>query len=186
MLAPWKKSNDKPIQCIKKQRHYFAYKGLYSQSYGFSCSHVWMWELDHQEGWTPKKWYFWTVVLEKTLESHLNSKEIKPGSPQGIQSCQSWIFIGRTDAEAEAPILWPPDVRSRLFGKDSDAGKDWGQEERGVTEDEMLGWHLWLSGHVFEQTLGDSEGQRRLACCSSYGHKDRMAWLSDWTTRTTT
>ena len=122
-----------------------------------------------------KEVMFWTVVLEKTLESHLNSKEIKPVSPQGNQS---WIFMGRTDAEAEAPILWPHDVKNRLFGKDPGVGKDWGQEERGVTEDKMVGWHLRLNGHVFEQTLGDSEGQWKLACCSSYGVRS-LTWLSD-------
>ena len=109
LLAAWKKSYDKPRQHIKNQRHYFADKRLYSQSYGFSSSHVGMWELDHKEGWSPKNWYFWTVVLEKTLESPLDCKEIKPVNPKGNQS---WIFIGRTDAEAEIPILWPPDVKN--------------------------------------------------------------------------
>ena len=131
-LASWKKSYDKPTQCIKKQRHYFANKGPHSQSYGFSSSHVWIWELDHKEGWMLKNWCFWTVVLEKTLESSLNCKEIKPVNPKGNQS---WIFIGRTDAEA--PILCPPDPESPLFGKDPDAGKDWRQKEKGTAEDEM-------------------------------------------------
>ena len=115
----WQKSYDKPRQHIKKQRLYFANKGQYSQSYGFSSGHVRMWELDHKEGWTLKNWCFWTVVLEKTLESPLDCKEIQPVHPKGNQH---WIFIGRTDAEA--PILWPPDVKSQVIGKDSDAGKD--------------------------------------------------------------
>ena len=126
-----KKSYDKPRQHIKKQRYYFANKGLSSQSYDFSSSHVWMWVLDHKESWVPKNWCFWTVVLGKTLESPMNCKEIKPVNPKGNQS---WIFIGRTDAEAEAPILWPPYVKNWLTGKDPDAGKDWRQEEKGMTE----------------------------------------------------
>ena len=146
MLAPWKKSYDQPRQHIKKQRYYFAKKGLSSQSYGVSSSHVWMWELDYKEIWVPKNGCFWTVVLEKTLESPLDCKEIQPVHPKGSQS---WIFIGRTDAEAETPILWPPDVKNWLIGKDPDAGKDWSQEEKGTTEDEMVGWHHWLSGHEF-------------------------------------
>ena len=131
MLAPWKKSYDKPRQRIVD----FADKGLYSQSYGLSSSHVQMWELDHKEGWALKNWCFQTVVLEKTIESPLDSKEIKAVNPKGNQS---WIFIGKTDAEAKAPILWPPDVKNWLVGKDPDAGKDWGQEEKGATEDEMV------------------------------------------------
>ena len=144
-LAPWKKSNDKPRQHIKKQRHYFTNKGPSSQSCGFSSSHVWMWELDYKKSWAPKKWCFWTVVLEKTLESLLNCKEIKLVNPKGNQS---WIFIGRTDAEA--PIPWPPDVKNWLIRKDTDAGKDWRWEEKGTAEDEMVGWHHWLSGHEFK------------------------------------
>ena len=134
--TPWEKSYDKPRQYIKKQRHYFANKGPYSQSYGFSNSHVWMWELDHKEGWALKNWCFWTAVLEKTLESPLDCKEIQPVNPKGNQP---WIFIGRTDAEAEAPILWQPDVMSQLIGKDRDAGKDRRQEDNGTTEDQMVG-----------------------------------------------
>ena len=144
-FAPWKKSYDQPRQHIKKQRHHFANKGPSSQSYGFSSSHVW--ELDYKESWGLKNWFFWTVVLEKTLESPLDFKEIQPVHPKGNQS---WIFIGRTDTEAETPILWPPDVKSWLIGKDPDAGKDWRQEEKGTTEDEMVGWHHWLNGHEFE------------------------------------
>ena len=169
MLAPWKKSCDKLRQHIKKQRHHFANKGLSSQSYGFSSSHTWMWELDHKVGWAWKNECFWIVVLEKTLESLLNSKEIKPVNPKGNQPR---IFIGRADVEAEAPILWPPDVKSQLTGKDPDARKDWGPEEKGTTKDEMVGWHHRLSGHEFEQTLGDSEGQGSLVCCSPWSLKE--------------
>ena len=127
-LASWMKSYDNFRQCIKKQRHYFANKGLYSQSYGFASFHLWIWELDNKKGWALRNWCFWTVVLEKTLLSSLDRKEIKPVNFRGNQP---WIFIGRTGAETEAPILWPPDVKSQLIGKDHDAGKDWGQEERG-------------------------------------------------------
>ena len=132
---------------LKKQRHHFPNKGPYSQSYSFSSSHVWMWELDHKEGWVPKDWCFWTVVLEKTLESPLDWKEIQPVHQSGNQS---WIFIGRTDAEAEASILWPPNVKSWLIGKDPDAGKDWRQEEKGMKEDEMAAWHHQLNAYEFE------------------------------------
>ena len=149
------------LDSVLKQRHHFANKGPYSQSYGFSRSLVWMWELDHKEGWAPKNWCFWTVVLEKTLESPLDCKEIQPVNPKGNQS---WIFIGRTDAEAETPILWPPDVKSWLTGKDPDTGENWGQKEKGVIEDEMVGCYHWLNGHEFAQTPGDSGGQRSLAC----------------------
>ena len=141
------KSYEQPRQHIKKQRHYFANKGPSSQSYGFSSGHAWMWELDCEESWAPKNWCFRTVVLEKILESPLDCKEIQSVHPKGNQS---WIFIGRTDAEAETPILWPPDAKSWLIWKDPDAGKDWGQEEKGMTEDEMIGWHHRLNGHEFE------------------------------------
>ena len=129
------------------QRHYFANKGPSSQSHGFSSSHVWIWELDYKEGWALKNWCFWTVVLEKTLLSPLNSKEIQPVHPKGNQS---WIFIGRTEAKAESPVLWPPDVKNCLIRKDPDAVHDWRWEEKGTTEDEMVGWHHWLNGHEFE------------------------------------
>ena len=132
---------------FKKQRHYFANKGPSSQGYGFSSSHVWMWELDYKESWVLKNWCFWTVVLEKTFESPLDCKEIQVVCPKGNQS---WVFIGRTDVEAETPILWLPDVKSWLIGKDPDAGRDWGQEEKGTTEDEMVGWHHQLDGNEFE------------------------------------
>ena len=134
------------LQHIEKQIHYFVNKGPSSQGHGFSSGHVWMWELDYKESWALKNWYFWTVVLEMTLESPLDCKEIQPVHPKGDQS---WIFFGRTDVEAETPILWPPDVKSWLLGKDLDVGKDWGQEEKGMTEDEMVGWHHWVNGHEF-------------------------------------
>ena len=118
-----------------------------SQGYGFSSSHVWMWELDYKESWARKNWCFWTVVLEKTLESPLDCKEIQPVHPTGNQS---WTFIGRTDAETETPILWPSDANSWLTGKDPDTGRDWGQEEKGTTEGEIAGWHHQLNGHEFE------------------------------------
>ena len=117
-----------------------------SQGYCFSSSHVWMWELDYKEIWVPKKWCFWTVVLEKTLESPLDCREIQPVHPKWNQS---WIFIGRTDAEAETPILWPTDAKNWLIWKDPDAGKDWGQEEKVMTKDKIAGWHHWLNGHEF-------------------------------------
>ena len=160
-----------------KQRHYFANKGPSSQSYGFSSNHVRMWELDYKEGWAPRNWCFWTVVLEKTLESPLDSKESQPVHPKGNQS---WIFMGRTEAEAETPILWPPDAKSWLIGKDPDAGKDWGQEEKGMTEDEMVKWHHWLNGHGSGWTPGVSDGQGGLACCGSRGRKelDMTEWLN--------
>ena len=142
-----------PRQNIKKQRCYFANKGLSSQGYGFPSSHGWMWESDYKESWAQKNWCFWTVVLEKTLESPLDCKEIKPVHPK---EDQFWMFIGRTDAEAETPILWPPDVKSWLIWKDPDAGKDWGQEEKGTSEDEIIGWHQQLNGHEFEQAPGVS------------------------------
>ena len=129
---------------IKKQRHYFVNKGPSSQGYGFSSSRVWMWELDCEESWALKNWCFWTVVLEKTLESPLDCKESQPVHPEGDQS---WMFIGRTDAEAETPVLWPPNMKSWLIWKDPDSGKDWGQEEKGMTEDEIVGWHHCLNRH---------------------------------------
>ena len=134
MLAPWKKSCGKPRQHVKMQRHHFADKDPY-KSYGFSSSHVQMWKLDHKEGWVPKNWCFWTVLLEKTLQSPLDGKEIKPVNYKGNQS---WLFIGRTDAEAEAPIFWPPDGKIWLIGKDPDSGKNWRQKEKGAAEDEMV------------------------------------------------
>ena len=136
-----------------------------------------MWELDYKESWAPKNWCFWTVVLEKTLESPLDCKEIQPVHPKGDQS---WIFIGRTDAEAEMQILWPPDAKSWLIWKDPDAGKDWGQEEKGTTEDEMVGWHHWLDGHGFGWTLGVVDGQGGLVC-AVHGVTKSWTRLNDWT-----
>ena len=172
-------SCDQPRQHIKKQRHYFANKGPSSQGYGFSSGHVWMWELDCEESWVPKNWCFWTVVLEKMLKSPLYCKEIQPVYPKGDQS---WVFTGRTNVEAETPVLWLPDVRSWLIWKDPDAVKDWGHEEKGMTEDEMVGWHHWLNGHGFGWTLGVGDGQGGLAFCSSWGCRewDTTEWLN-WT-----
>ena len=173
MFAPWKKSNDKPRQLIKKQRHYFANKAICNQSYGFSSNHVWMCELDNKKSWASKNWYLWTIVPEKTLESSLDFKEIKPVHPKGNQS---WMFIGRTDAEV--PTLWPPGAKNWLIGKDPDAGKNWKQEEKGKTEDKMVGWHHWVNGQESEQTPGDGKGQESPMCCSSRVHKD--SGLSYW------
>ena len=139
----WKKSCDQSRQHIKKQRHYLATKGVSSQSYGFSSSHIWMWELDHKESWLLKNWCFWTVVLEETLESPLDCKEIQSVHPKGDES---WIFIGRIDAETETPILWPPDMKNWLIWKDPDAGKDWGQEKG---KQRMR----WLDGITNSQSL---------------------------------
>ena len=137
-----------------------------------------MWELNYKESWVPKNLCFWTVALEKTPESPLDYKKIQPVHPKGNQS---GIFIGRTDVEAETPILWPPDAKNWLIGKDLDPGKDWKQEEKGMTEDEMVGWHHWLNGHEFEQAPGIGDGQGSLACCSPWGHKEsdtteRLNW----------
>ena len=132
---------------FKKQRHYFANKGPSSQGYGFFSGHVWIWELDCEESWALKNWCFWIVVVETTLESPMDCKEIQPVHSKGDQS---WVFFGKSDAKAETPVLWPPHVKSWLIGKDSDAGRDWGQEEKGTTEDEMAGWHHVLNRHEFE------------------------------------
>ena len=147
LLAPWKKSYDQPRQHIKKHRHYFANKGMSSQGYGFSSTHVWMWELDYKESWVPKNWCFWTVVLEKTLESPLDCKEIQPVHPkeisleyllEGLMLKLKFLYLGHLNA------------KNWLIGKDTDAGKDWRQGEKGMTEDEMVGWHHRLNGHEFE------------------------------------
>ena len=160
-----------------KSRDITAKKRVSSQCYGFSSSHVWMWELAYKESWAPKNWCFWTVVLEKTFESPLDCQEIQPVHPKGNQS---WIFIGRTDAEAEPSIFWPPDANNWLIWKDPDAGKDWSQEEKGMAEDEMVGWHHWLNGHEFEEALGVGEGQGSLACWGPWGLKvsDMTEWLN--------
>ena len=146
MLTPWKEGYDQPRKHIKKQRHYFVNKGSSSQGYGFSSSHAWMWELDYKENLAPKNWCFWTVVLEKTLESPLDFKEIQPVHPKGNKS---WVFIGGTDVEAETPIFWPPDAKNWLIWKDPDAGKDWRREEKVTTENEMVVWRHQLNGHEF-------------------------------------
>ena len=156
-------------------------QSLASQGYGFLSGHVWMWELDYKESWVPKTWCFWTVVLEKTLESLLDCKKI-PAVHSKVD--ESWVFIGRTDAEAEIPILWLPGVKSWLIRKDPEAGKDWGQEEKGTTEDEMVGWHHQLNGNGFGWTLGVGDGQGGSECCGSRVHKesDTTEWLN-WTER---
>ena len=178
-LAPWKKNYDKPRQHIKKQRHYFADKGPSRQSYGFSSSHVWMWELDCEESWALKGWCFWTVVLEKNPESPLDSKEIKPVDT--IRN-QSWILIGRTDVKADAPILWPPkSAMSWLPGKDPHSGKDRKQEEKGMTEDDwMIWWHHWLDGHEFEQAP-ELVTDREAWHASVHGVTKSQIRLSHWT-----
>ena len=178
MLTPWKKTYDQSRQHIKKQRHHFANKGPSSQGYGFSSSHIRMWELDYKESWEPKNQCFSAVVLEKTLESALDCKKIQPVHPKGDQS---WVFIGRTNVETETPILWRPDVKNWLFWKDPDVGKDWRQEEKGTAEDEMVGWHHQLNGQEFESTLGVGDGQGDLVCCSPWSHKesdttDQLSW----------
>ena len=164
------------LDSILKSRD-IADKDPSSQSYGFSSSHVWMWELDYKESWALQNWWFWTVVLEKTLENPLDCKIIKPVNPKGNQS---WIFIGRTDAKSETPILWPPDVKNWLIGKDPDAGKDWRKEDKGMTEDELVGWHRWLDGHEFEQIPGVGDGQGNLVRCSPWGCKEleMTEWLN--------
>ena len=179
MLTPWKKSYDQPRQYIKKQRRYFANKSPSRQGYSFSSSHVWMWELDYEESWAPKSWCFWAVELEKTLDSPLDSREIQLVHHKGNRS---WMFIWRTGVEAETPILWPPDVKSWLIGKDPDAGKDWGQEEKGTTENEMVGWHHWLNGYGFVWTPAVGDGQGGLAGYSPWGRKELdMTEQLNWT-----
>ena len=166
------------LDSILKSRHYFANKSPSGQGYGFSSGHVWMWELDCKESWALKNWCFCTVVLEKTLESPLDCKEIQPVCRKGDQS---WVFIGRTDVEAETPIFWPANAKNWLIGKDPDTRKDWGQEEKGTTEDEMVGWHHRVDGHGFGWTPGVGDGQGGLACCGSWGRKEsdmteRLNW----------
>ena len=149
---------------------------MYRQNYVFSSSHVWMQDLNHKEGWMPKYWCFWIVVL-RALETPLDFKKINPVNPKVNQS---WIFIGKTDSEAEVPLRWPPDVKNWLISKDSDADEDW-RWKKGMTEDEMVGWHHWLNGHEFEESLGDGDGQGRLEC-SVHGMAKSQKWLKDLTT----
>ena len=144
-------------------------KGPSHQGYGFSSGHVWMWELDYKESWVPKNRCFWTMELEKTLESPLHCMEIQPVH---AKEDQSWVFIERTDVEAETPVLWPPDAKSWLIWKDPDAEKDWRQEEKGMTEDGMVGWYHWLNGHGFGWTPGVGDGQGGLMCFGPWGHKE--------------
>ena len=162
------------LDSILKSRHITLPTKVFRDKAMVFSSHLWIWKLDHKEGWEPKNWCFWTVVLKKTLESLLDCKEIKPVKPK-----ENWprIFTGKTDAEAEAP----PDVNSHLIRKDPDARKGWSQEEKGMTEDEMVGWHHRLNGHELEQAAGDGEGQGSLACCSPWGHKESSTteWLNN-------
>ena len=186
-LKGWVRTSDfnklefkkKPV--TPKQRHYLAGKGPYSESYGFSSSHGWMWEVDHKETRAQKNWCFWTVVLEKTLESPLDCKEIQPVHSKWDQP---WVFFGRNDAKAEIPVLWLPHEKSWLIGKDSDAERDWGQEEKETTEDGMAGWHHWLNGCESEWTPGVGDGRGGLVCCDSWGRKEsdtteRLNW-TEW------
>ena len=177
-LAPWKKSYNKPRQHIKKQRHHFSDKGLYSQSYGFPSSHEQKWKLDHIEGWAPKNWCFWAVVLVKTLDSPLDRKEIKPVNPKGNQL---WIFIGRTDTEAEALILQPSNAKRWLIGKNPDARKDWRQEKKRATEGEMDGWLHWLNGHEFVH-LREMVKHREAWHAAVHRVANSQTWLNNWTT----
>ena len=169
------------MKLIFKSRDITLPTKVHSQRYGFSSSHVWMWELDHKESWVLKNWCFWTGCW-RILESPLGCKEIQPVNPKGNQS---WIFIGRTDAEA--PLLLPPDVKNWLIRKDHNAEKDWRQEEEGMTEDETVGWHHWLNGPEFEQAPGVGNGQGSFTCCSSWGHKELdMTERLNWTDSTNT
>ena len=177
-ITAWKKVITNLDSLLKSRNITLPTKVQLSQSYGFSSSHVWMWELDCEQSWTPKNWCFWTVVLKETLESPLDCKELQPVNPKGNQS---WIFIGRTDGKAETPIFCPPDVKNWLIWKDPDAGKAWRREEKGTTKNQMVGWHHQLNGHEFESTPGVSDAQGGLACCSPWGHKE---WATEQLNRT--
>ena len=178
MLTPWKQSYDQPRQHIKKQRHFFASKDRSSQSYGFSSSPVWLWVLDYKESWGPKNWCFWTVMLEKTLESPLDCKEIQPVPPKGNQS---WVFIGRTDAEAETPVLWLPHVKSWLIGKDPDARRAWGAGGEGNDR----GWDVWMASPTRWMWVWVNSGSwwctGRPGVLQIHGVAKSQTWLSDWT-----
>ena len=176
MLAPWKKSYDQPRQHIKKQQHYFSNKGPSSQSYGFSSSRVRMWELDYKESWALKNWCFWTVVLEKTLESPLDCKEIQPVHPKRDQY---WVFIGRTDAEAKTPVLWPPDAKKWLIGKDPDTVQDW-RQEKVTREDDIVGQHVMSATDMSLSTLQELV-DREIWHAAVYGVIKSRTQLSYWT-----
>ena len=166
------------LDCLLKSRDYFASKVPYSQSYDFSSSHIWVWEMEHnKEGWNLKNWCFWLVVLKKTLESPLDCKVAKSVSPKGNQSS---IFIGRTNAKDDASILWPPDVKSSLIRKYPDAWKDWRQGEKRMTENEIVGLHHQLNGHEIEQSRGDGEVQGSLMCCSPWHYRVRHDWVTEY------
>ena len=173
MFAPWKKTYDQPRQHIQKQRHYFTNRGPSSQSYGFSSGHVWMWDLDYKKAECQIIDAFELWCWRRLLRVPWTARR----SNQSILNV-SWVFVGRTDAAAETPILWPPDAKNWLIWKDPDAEKDWRQDEKGLTQDEMVGWHHWLDGNEFEWTPGVGDERGGLACCSSWGRKE---WLSDWT-----
>ena len=176
MIASWQERYDKPRQCIKQQRHHFTKKRPHSQSYCISSSLVCMWQLDHKEGRAPKNWCLSTVVLEKTPESLVDIKIIKPVNFKGNQP---WILIGRTDAEAKAPVFWSADVNGWLIGKVPDAGKDWGQKDKRASEDDMTGWHHQCSGRELGQTLGDGVGQGGLVCSSPWVARIRHNWVTE-------
>ena len=180
MIASWQESNDKPRQCVEKQRHYSADKGSHSLGYSLPSGHVRLWELDHKEDRVPKLWCFQTVVLKKTPESPLGSKEIKPVNLKGDQP---WIFTGRTDAETEAPVFWSSDAHKWLIGKVPDAGKDWGQKEKRASDDEMAGWHHWCNEHELGK-LWEKERDREAWHAAVIEAGKSQTWLGNWTVTT--